>query len=70
MGALSIFQVKFSVTLLLYALPGQRFENRADASSKLDFYAQKSQKSAVNLPLAPILNDRAFPGFALKVERI
>jgi hypothetical protein len=37
---------------------------------KLDFYAQKSKKSAVNLPLAPILNDSAFLGFALKVERI
>jgi len=51
------------------SLPGQRFENQADASRKRDFYAQKSQKSAENLPLAPISNDRAFNGFALKVER-
>jgi len=48
-------------------LPGQRFKNQADASGKRDFYAQKSQKSAENLPLASMLNDRAFTGFALKV---
>ena len=49
-------------------LPGQRFKNQADASGKRDFYAQKSQKSAENVPLASMLSDRAFTGFALKVE--
>ena len=51
------------------SLPGQRFKNQADTSGKRAFYAQKSQKSVENLPLASILNERAFTGFALKVER-
>ena len=48
-------------------LPGHRFKNQADASRKCDFYAQKSHKSAENLSLASMVNDRAFTGFALKV---
>ena len=56
-----------AVSNLCIALPGQRFKIQADASGKRDFYAEKSQKSAENLPLASMLNDRAFTGFALKV---